>query len=160
MEVNYFTILYWFCYTSTWIRYRYTCVPHPEPPNLLPPHTISLGLFSIITEKWRPYLSPLFFSSILCFITTISTAYIKHFLDRCSFTSFFTDSSFYITYSYSNTCPTYLKRQKSLNSYIILINQNILLFLSASETTFTTARMLRSLLYYWLRSTNNLYGIT
>ena len=23
MEVNYFTILYWFCHTSTWIRYRY-----------------------------------------------------------------------------------------------------------------------------------------
>ena len=39
----YFTILYWFCHTSTWIRHRYTCVPHPEPPSHLPPHTILLG---------------------------------------------------------------------------------------------------------------------
>ena len=36
-----FTILYW--YISTWIRHRYTCVPHPEPSSLLPPHTIPLG---------------------------------------------------------------------------------------------------------------------
>ena len=39
----YFTILYWFCHTSTWIRHKYTRVPHPEPPSHLPPHTISLG---------------------------------------------------------------------------------------------------------------------
>ena len=37
-----FTILYWFCHVSTWIRHRYTCVPHPEPSSLLPPRTISL----------------------------------------------------------------------------------------------------------------------
>ena len=29
----YFTISYWFCHTSTWIRHRHTCVPHPEPPS-------------------------------------------------------------------------------------------------------------------------------
>ena len=40
---NYFTILYWFCHTSTWICHRYTRVPHPEPSSLLPPHTIPLG---------------------------------------------------------------------------------------------------------------------
>ena len=28
---------------SKWIRHRYTCVPHPEPSSLLPPHTIPLG---------------------------------------------------------------------------------------------------------------------
>ena len=39
MEVSYFTILYWFCHTSTWIRHRYTFVPHPKPPSLLPPLT-------------------------------------------------------------------------------------------------------------------------
>ena len=39
----YFTILYWFCYTSTCIRHGCTCVPHPEPPFHLPPHTIPLG---------------------------------------------------------------------------------------------------------------------
>ena len=39
----YFTILYWFCHTSTWIRHGYTRVPQPEPPSHLPPHTIPLG---------------------------------------------------------------------------------------------------------------------
>ena len=39
----YFTILYWFCHTSTCIHHRCTCVPHPEPPSHLPPHTIPLG---------------------------------------------------------------------------------------------------------------------
>ena len=40
-----FTILYWFCHISKWIRHRHTCVPHPEPSSssLLPPHTIPLG---------------------------------------------------------------------------------------------------------------------
>ena len=32
MEVNYFTILYWFCHTSTLIHHGCTCVPNPEPP--------------------------------------------------------------------------------------------------------------------------------
>ena len=39
----YFTILYWFCPTSTWICHGYTRVPHPEPPSHLPPRTIPLG---------------------------------------------------------------------------------------------------------------------
>ena len=39
-----FTILYWFCQITKWIRHRYTCVPHPEPSSRLPPHTISLAL--------------------------------------------------------------------------------------------------------------------
>ena len=34
MEANYFTLLSWFCHTSTWIRHRCTCAPHPEPPSL------------------------------------------------------------------------------------------------------------------------------
>ena len=38
-----FTILYWFCHISKWICHRYTCVPHPEPSSLFPPHTIPLG---------------------------------------------------------------------------------------------------------------------
>ena len=38
-----FTIFYWFCHISKWIHHRYTCVPHPEPSSLLPPHTIPLG---------------------------------------------------------------------------------------------------------------------
>ena len=39
-----FTILYWFCHISTWIRHRYTRVPHPEPPSLLPPCTLESPL--------------------------------------------------------------------------------------------------------------------
>ena len=38
-----FTILYWFCHTSTSIRHGCTRVPHPEPSSLLPPCTIPLG---------------------------------------------------------------------------------------------------------------------
>ena len=38
--IFYFTILYWFCHTSTCIRHGCTCVPHHEPPFHLPPHTI------------------------------------------------------------------------------------------------------------------------
>ena len=41
------TVLYWFCHTSKWIHPRYTCVPHPEPFSLLPPHTIPLGYPSV-----------------------------------------------------------------------------------------------------------------
>ena len=39
----YFIILYWFCHTSTWIHHGCTCVPTPEPPSHLPPHTIPLA---------------------------------------------------------------------------------------------------------------------
>ena len=31
------------CKILKWIRHRYTCVPHPEPTSLLPPHSIPLG---------------------------------------------------------------------------------------------------------------------
>ena len=43
METNYFTILYWFCHTSTWIHHGCTHVPHPKPPSHLPSRTIPLG---------------------------------------------------------------------------------------------------------------------
>ena len=42
-RLNYFTILYWFCHTSTWICHGCTRVPNSEPPSHLPPCTISLG---------------------------------------------------------------------------------------------------------------------
>ena len=41
--IFYFTILYWFCHTLTWIHHGHTHVPHPEAPSHLPPHTIPLG---------------------------------------------------------------------------------------------------------------------
>ena len=39
----YFTTLYWFCHTLTWIHHGYICVPHPEPPSQLLPHPIPLS---------------------------------------------------------------------------------------------------------------------
>jgi len=44
----YFTILYWFCHTSIWIRHRYTCVSHPEPPT--PPRTMEY--YAAIKKNW------------------------------------------------------------------------------------------------------------
>ena len=57
-----FIILYWFCHISKWICHRYTCVPHPEPSSLLPPHTIPLGRpsapapsiqYHALNQDWR-----------------------------------------------------------------------------------------------------------
>ena len=39
----YFTILYWFCHTSTCIHHGCVRGPHPEPPSHLPPNSIPLG---------------------------------------------------------------------------------------------------------------------
>ena len=49
-----FTILYWFCQISKWIRHRYTCVPHCEPSSVLPPHTIPL--MSLLSLFCLPYV--------------------------------------------------------------------------------------------------------
>ena len=58
----YFTILYWFCHTSTCIHHGCTRVPHPEIPSHLPPHTIPLGhpsapapsfLYPALNLDWR-----------------------------------------------------------------------------------------------------------
>ena len=51
MEVNYFTVLYWFCHTSTWIRHGCTRALHPEPPSHLPPRTIPLGSSQCTSPK-------------------------------------------------------------------------------------------------------------
>ena len=60
--IFYFTILYWFCHTSTCIRHGYTRVPHPEAPSHVPPHTIPLGhlsapapsfLYPALNLDWR-----------------------------------------------------------------------------------------------------------
>ena len=39
----YFTILYSFCHTLTWICHGCIWLPHPEPPSHLAPHPIPLG---------------------------------------------------------------------------------------------------------------------
>ena len=42
--IFYFTILYWFCHTSTWIRHGCSRVPNPEPPLPLPsPYHLSVS---------------------------------------------------------------------------------------------------------------------
>ena len=60
--VFYFTILYWFCHTSTWIHHGCTHVPFPELPSHLPPHTLPLGhpsapapsiLYHALNLDWR-----------------------------------------------------------------------------------------------------------
>ena len=40
----YFTILFWFCHTLTWICHGCTRAPNSESPSHLPPHIISLDL--------------------------------------------------------------------------------------------------------------------
>ena len=62
----YFTTLYWFCHTLTWIRHGCTCVPHPEPLSHLPPcpwnfqgkntgmacHFLLQGIFPTQESNW------------------------------------------------------------------------------------------------------------
>ena len=52
-----FTILYWFCHISTWIRHMYTHVPHPESSSLLPPRTIPLSRPSAPAPNIQYYAS-------------------------------------------------------------------------------------------------------
>ena len=33
-----------FCHTLTWISHGFSCIPHPDPPSLLPLYPIPLGL--------------------------------------------------------------------------------------------------------------------
>ena len=55
----YFTILYWFCHTLTWIHHGCTWVSKHEPPSHLPPHIISLDqpapsiLYPASNIDWR-----------------------------------------------------------------------------------------------------------
>jgi len=54
--IIYFTILYWFCHTSTCICHGCTRVPHPEPPSDLPPHTSAPApsfLYPASNLDWR-----------------------------------------------------------------------------------------------------------
>ena len=55
MEANYFTILYWFCHTSTRICHGRIRVPHPEPPSHLPPHTIPQCSAFVMVLLSHPY---------------------------------------------------------------------------------------------------------
>ena len=68
MEVNYFTILYWLWHISTWIHHRYTRVTHPEPPSLLPPHTISLGRLSAPAPSIQYHASNLDWRFVSCIL--------------------------------------------------------------------------------------------
>ena len=63
-EANFFTILYWFCHTLTWIHHGCTCVPHLEPPSHLPPHTIPLGHASAPARSTLSHASNLDWQSV------------------------------------------------------------------------------------------------
>ena len=52
IQYLYFTILYWFCHTSTWIHHGCTCVPSPELLSHLPPHHPSGSSQCISPENW------------------------------------------------------------------------------------------------------------
>ena len=58
----YFTILYWFCHTLTWIHHGCIQAPNSESPSQLPPHIISLDhphapapsiLYPVSNIDWR-----------------------------------------------------------------------------------------------------------
>jgi len=62
LEANYFTILYCFCHTSTWIHHGCTRVPHPEPPPtslpiqslwVIPVHLPQAVLYHASNLDWR-----------------------------------------------------------------------------------------------------------
>ena len=57
-SLNYFTILYWFCHTLTWISHGCTCGPILNPPSHLPSHPIPQGhpsapALSILPHAWN-----------------------------------------------------------------------------------------------------------
>ena len=57
-----------FCHTSTRIHHVCTCVPHPEPPIQLPPHTIPLGRPSVPAP------------STLCHASTLVWKFVSHMI--------------------------------------------------------------------------------
>ena len=71
----YFTILYWFSHTLTWIWHECTCVPHPESPSHLPPYLMPLGhpsvpapsiLYHASHLDWR-FISHMIFYMFQCY---------------------------------------------------------------------------------------------
>ena len=69
MEANYFTILYWFCHTSTWIRHGCTCVS-PSWNPLLPPSPYHPSGSSQCTSPENP-VSCIEPGLVICFIYDI-----------------------------------------------------------------------------------------
>ena len=95
--IFYFTILYWFCHTSTWIHHGCTCVPNPEPPSHLPSHTIPLGhasapapsiLYPASNLEWR-FISYMILYMFQCHSPKSSTPSLSHESKRLFYTSVF-----------------------------------------------------------------------
>ena len=53
-----------FCHTLTWISHGYTCIPHPNPPSLLPLHPI-LWVFPV--HQARALVSCIQPGLVICF---------------------------------------------------------------------------------------------
>ena len=70
----YFTILYWFCHTLTWIHHGCTWVPKHEPPSPLPPHIISLDFWML---SFKPTFSLFSFSFIKRLFSSSSLSAVK-----------------------------------------------------------------------------------
>ena len=101
LEVNYFTILYWFCHTSTWIHHRYTHVPHPEPsPSSLPIPSLWVisvhqpQVSSIMHRTWTGNLFHIWyftcFNAILpkTVVSRPTTSASSRYLLKCTFSNF------------------------------------------------------------------------
>ena len=53
--------MHWFCHILKWIRHRYTCVPHPEPSSLLPPHFREVFNYYLLKYFLMAFLFVFFF---------------------------------------------------------------------------------------------------
>ena len=69
LEAYHFTILWWFCHTSTWIRHGCTYVPPCWTPSHLPPHPIPLGCPRALALGALLHTSNLRWPSILHMVT-------------------------------------------------------------------------------------------
>ena len=66
--IFYFTILYWFCHTSTWIHHRYTHVLHPESPLPPPSPYHPSGSSQCTSPKYPVCIEP---GLVICFLYDI-----------------------------------------------------------------------------------------
>ena len=70
-----------FCHTLIWISHGFTCVPHPEPPSHLPPHSIPLGLPSAPAPALVSCIKP---GLVICFIIAFNLSQHQGLFKRVS----------------------------------------------------------------------------
>ena len=97
-----FTILYWFCHISTWIRHRYTCVPHSEPSSLPVPSLWVVPVHhpqasSIVHRTWTGDLFHMWYYT--CFNAILPNHPILSLLHRVQKTVLYISVSFSVSYT-------------------------------------------------------------